>query len=127
VNLMSPSDIVAKARQAGVAVALNNAGTGLSLSADGDLPPDLVELVKGAKPEIVELLKTERRLIDRWVANQIISRPPDSCRHCRRRVLPGQPWVDVRNGEATSRFHAECVNEWRLQQEAAARKALGFR
>ena len=122
---MSPSDIVAKARQAGVTLTLNDVGTGLALSADGDLPEDIVELVKAHKPNIVAHLQTERRQINHWIADKLIDWPPDSCLHCRKRII-AWPWVEVTNGEAAARFHQDCHPEWLAQQEIAARRALGI-
>jgi hypothetical protein len=121
---MNPADIVEKARQRGVTVTLNDAGTGLSLSADGDLPNEIVELAKAHKPDIVAHLQTERRRINHWIADKLISWPPSHCLHCRNPIIVGQNWLDVTNGEATARFHQDCHGAWLAQQEVAARRAL---
>jgi hypothetical protein len=123
---MSPADIVEQARQRGVSLTLNAAGTGLSLSADGDPPDEIVELIRAHKPDIVAHLQTERRRINRWIADKLIAWPQSHCLHCRLPVIVGQTWIDVTNGEARARFHQECHPKWLAQQEIAARRAIGL-
>ena len=123
---MNPADIIEKARQRGVSLTLNAAGTGLLLSADGDLPDEIVELAKAYKPDIVAHLQAERGRINHWIANQIIDWPPSSCLHCRKAIIPGQQWIDVASGDVTARFHGPCHPQWLEQQEIAARRALGL-
>jgi hypothetical protein len=121
---MNPAEIIEKARQRGVAVTLNDVGTGLSLSADGDLPDEIVELAKAHKPAIVAHLQTERGRVNYWIADKLIDWPRSHCLHCRLPVIVGQTWTDVTNGEVTARFHKECHPKWLAQQEIAARRAL---
>jgi N6-adenosine-specific RNA methylase IME4 len=47
----------------------------------------------------------ERRMINHWVAGTLIDWPQDSCLKCRKRILVGQDWIDVTNGDARARFH----------------------
>jgi hypothetical protein len=122
---VSPADIVAKARQAGVTMTLDNAGTGLSPSAGSDPPEETVEFVKAAKSDLVAFFQAERGRIKHWIADQFIPWPPDFCLACRKRTL-AWPWVEVSNGGATARFHQDCHPEWPARQEVAARKALGL-
>jgi hypothetical protein len=49
-----------------------------------------------------------------------------SCWRCRRPIVPGQLWTAVSNGEAVARFHQPCHAEWLVQQELAARQAMGL-
>ena len=122
---MSPADLIEKARRCGVSLTLNDAGTGLSLWADGDPPEEVVELLKAHKPDIVAHLQTERRRVNHWIANQIIDWPRDNCLHCRKPIT-AHPWIDLRNGEAMARFHQSCHDSWRVEQETLARRALGL-
>ena len=56
---MTPAEIVAQAARRGVEVKLTPAGDGLRIWSDGDPPPDLVELLKAAKPDIIAALRRE--------------------------------------------------------------------
>jgi hypothetical protein len=123
---MNPAEIVEKARRHGVTVTLNDAGTGLSLSADGDLPDEVVELLKAHKPDIVAHLQTERRRINHWIADKLIDWPPSHCLHCRKPIVVGQTWTAVANGRVEARFHKDCHGAWLAQQEVAARRAIGL-
>jgi hypothetical protein len=93
----------------------------------GDDPPaDLVDLIRGAKPEIVAVLQAERGRINRWIACRLIDWPPTSCLECRQPIVPGQKWAVVSNGDATARFHQDCHGVWLAEQETLARQALGL-
>ena len=59
-----------------------------------------------------------------WVADTLIDWPQDSCLGCRNRVLVGQAWTDVTNGDARARFHRDCEPVWRAEREALARKTI---
>jgi hypothetical protein len=119
--------ILTLAWSAGVGVALTAAGDDLELLSAGDPPPDIVALLKGAKAEIVSRLQMERRMINHWVADTLIDWPQDFCLKCRKRILVGQDWIDVTNGDARARFHRECEPVWRAEREALARKTIGLR
>jgi hypothetical protein len=67
----------------------------------------------------------ERTRIARWVAAQIVNRPPDNCFHCRRPIVFGAKWVELVNDNDRARFHSACAFAWRAQQEDATRRALG--
>ena len=60
---------------------------------------------------------TRDRLMAAW---------PGGCWHCRRPILAGQKFVDVRGADVVVRFHRQCESEWRRAQEVAARKAMGL-
>jgi hypothetical protein len=60
---MKPAEILAQAAQRGVEVELNPTGDGLRLRSDGDPPTDLVELLKGIKPELVAHLRARARAL----------------------------------------------------------------
>jgi hypothetical protein len=66
-------------------------------------------------------------MINHWVADTLIDWPQDSCLQCRKRILVGQPWIDVTNGDARARFHRECEPAWRADREMLARKTIGLR
>jgi hypothetical protein len=123
---LTAEEILTLAWSAGVGVALTAAGDGLELLSAGDPPPDIVALLKGAKAEIVSRLQMERRMINHWVADTLIDWPQDSCLKCRKRILVGQDWIDVTNGDARARFHRECEPVWRAEREALARKTIGL-
>jgi hypothetical protein len=123
---MTPAEILAVAAARGFRVGLTRTGEGLILWPGDDPPLDLVNLIKGAKPQIVALLQAERGRINRWIACRLIDWPPTSCLHCRKPIIVGQLWTVVSNGEVTARFHQDCHSEWLEQQEVAARRALGL-
>ena len=123
---MTAKEILAMAWADGVDVALTATGDGLELLSAGDSPPEIVALLKGAKAEIVSRLQMERRMINHWVADTLIDWPQDSCLKCRKRILVGQDWIDVTNGDARARFHRECEPVWRAEREALARKTIGL-
>jgi hypothetical protein len=60
------------------------------------------------------------------VRDRLVAVLPGLCWHCRRPFIVGQKFVDVRGDEVIVRFHAQCESEWRREQEAAARRAMGL-
>jgi hypothetical protein len=123
---VTAEEILAKARADGIDVVLAAPGDGLELLSAGDPPPDIVALLKDAKTEVVSRLQMERRMINHWVADTLIDWPQDSCLQCRKRILVGQAWIDVTNGDARARFHRECEPAWRADRETLARKTIGL-
>ena len=123
---MTAEEILAVAKTNGVDVAVTASGDGLELLSAGDPPPDIVALLKDAKTEIISRLQMERRMINHWVADTLIDWPQDSCLQCRERILVGQAWIDVTNGDARARFHRDCEPVWRAEREALARKTIGL-
>jgi hypothetical protein len=122
---MTPAEIIAEAASRGFQVSLNPSGDGLILWPD-DPPPDLVDLIRSAKPQIVAVLQAERGRVNHWIADHLIDWPPEYCLNCRRPIIVGQLWAVVSNGEVTARFHEPCHGEWLAQQEVAARRVLGL-
>ena len=123
---MNAEEILAMARASGVDVALTATGDGLELLSAGEPPPEIVAVLRGAKTKIISRLQMERRMINHWVAGTLIDWPQDSCLKCRKRLLVGQDWIDVTNGDARARFHRECEPVWRAEREALARKTIGL-
>jgi hypothetical protein len=123
---MKPAEILAMAAARGFRVGLTRTGDGLILWPGADPPADLVDLIRGVKPEIIAVLQAERGRINRWIACRLIDWPPASCLHCRKPIVPGQIWAVVSNGDATARFHQDCHDEWLAEQETLARQALGL-
>jgi hypothetical protein len=72
------------------------------------------------------LTPVKRTLIARWVAARIVTWLPDRCFHCKGPIIYGAKWVDVVSDKGRARFHADCLPVWKVQQEAAARRALGM-
>ena len=123
---MTAAEILAEAAARGFRVTLNSTGDGLILWPGDDPPADLVNLIRGAKPDIVAHLQTERRRINHWIADKLIDWPPSHCLGCRKPVIVGQLWTTVSNGEVSARFHQKCHGDWLAQQEVAARRAMGL-
>ena len=109
---MTPAEILAAAAARGFLGSLNSTGDGLILWPGDDPPTDLVDLIRGAKPQIVAVLQAERGRINHWIADRLIDWPPTSCLHCRKPIIVGQLWTVVSNGEVTARFHQDCHGEW---------------
>jgi hypothetical protein len=105
---------------------LNAAGTGLSLSADSAPPPEIVDLLRASKSDVVAYIQAERSRINRWSADRLIDWPQTRCLHCRKPIIASQAWIPVSNGDVTARFHADCEPKRRAEQEALARRALGI-
>jgi hypothetical protein len=123
---VTAEEILADAKARGVRVALTPTGDGLELLSAGDPPPDIVALLKGAKTEIISRLQMERGMANHWIADHLIDWPQEHCLGCRKRVVAGQDWIDVTNGDARARFHRECHPKWCAEQEALARKTIGL-
>ncbi len=70
----------------------------------------------------------ERERIAAWIRDRLISYPLDRCLCCRLPIIAGQDWQEVSNGDTNvrARFHRTCHAEWRTEQEATARRALGL-
>jgi hypothetical protein len=73
------------------------------------------------------LTPAERTRIARWVAAQIVNRPPDNCFHCCRPIVYGAKWIELVNDNTRARFHFDCAPVWRAQQESSARRAMGMK
>jgi hypothetical protein len=69
--------------------------------------------------------RLDQARVDKWIRDRLIDWR-NGCLHCRRPIIVGQAWTTVSNGEVTARFHQDCHGAWLAQQEAFARRALGF-
>jgi hypothetical protein len=123
---MTTSEILAEAAARGFQVSLNSTSDGLILWPGDNPPADLVDLIRSSKPQIIAVLQAERGRINHWIADRLIDWPPESCLHCRKPIVVGQPWTVVSNGEVTAHFHEPCRGEWLAQQEIAARRVMGL-
>lgn len=70
--------------------------------------------------------RIDQARIDKWIRDRLMAAWPGGCWHCRRPILAGQKFVDVRGADVVVRFHRQCESEWRRAQEVAARKAMGL-
>jgi hypothetical protein len=122
---LSPADIVDKARRCGVSLALNGAGTGLSLSGVGTPPQDLIDLVRDARDVLVAQLQ-QKRAIRARINNSFTSGAPGVCMHCGGHWLADESIVRVWCGADYGEVHQACWEEWAAEQESCAREALGF-
>ncbi len=57
-------------------------GSSLVLEAESPPPPQVFEMLRAHKPEILELLQAERRAVVRHIANHFQSSPPGRCALC---------------------------------------------
>jgi hypothetical protein len=122
---MSPADIVDKARRCGVSLALNGAGTGLSLSGDGTPPPEIIDLVRDVRDALVVHLQ-QKWAIRAWINNSFTSGTPGVCTHCVGHWLADESIVVVCCGADYGEVHEACWEAWEAEQNRRARKALGF-
>ena len=70
--------------------------------------------------------RVDQARINKWVASWIISWPPDNCLHCRMPIVFGAKWTELINDNDRARFHSDCAPAWRAEQEALARRAMGY-
>jgi hypothetical protein len=87
--------------------------------------PRVAEEAHAAWARIDQAKRTRRdqARIDKWIRDRLVDWR-DSCWRCRRLIVPGQPWTVVAGDEVVVRFHQHCHDDWRAQQELAARQAL---
>jgi hypothetical protein len=123
---VTAAELITAARALGADFVLKPDGKGVTVKLGVRLPPDVVIALKGAKPQIAEALRRERTRIDRWIESRIIGWDPGQCFACRRPFAYGAQWTELVNENARCRFHAVCLPLWRLEQELAARCALGL-
>ena len=120
---MSALDVIRIARAAGANLMVD----GSSLVLEGESPPPQVfDMLRAHKPEILELLQAERRAVVRYIANHFQSSPPGRCAVCGDGKREDDPFVLVFVGEDRADLHASCHPAWVAQQEAEARVALGI-
>jgi hypothetical protein len=121
---MSALDFVRIARAAGARLSAD--GPSLVVEAEGPLPPQVFDMLRAHKPEILELLHAQRRAVVRYVNEQFQSSPLGQCAHCGGGSRSGDPFVAMFAGENRADIHAMCHPAWIAAQEAKARVALGI-
>jgi hypothetical protein len=121
---MTAAEILAAARRLGVDLSFD--GDEIVLRCSPSPPASFVDAVRAHKPELLELLRCERRRINAWIDAKLITWPQTHCLHCRLPINVGEKFVDVAGGDERARFHASCEPVWRAEQAAAARAALGL-
>jgi hypothetical protein len=122
---MNPADLVEQARRCGVSLALNDAGTGLSLSADSAPPQGIIDLVRGARDVLIALFQ-QKRAIRAWINNGFTSGIPGVCIHCGEHWPADESIIMVWRGSNYGDVHEACSEAWEAEQDHRARKALGF-
>ncbi len=122
---MSPADVAEKARRCGVSLALNDAGTGLSLSADSAPSQEIVDLVCDARDVLVAHLQ-QKRAIRAWINDSFTAGKPGVCMHCGGHWLADESIITVCCGADHGNLHEACSKAWEAEQDRRARKALGF-
>jgi hypothetical protein len=70
--------------------------------------------------------RADQARVDKWIRDRMKVDWRDSCWKCRTPIIVGQAWLTVAGDGVLVRFHRDCHSEWRAEQEAAARKALGL-
>jgi hypothetical protein len=121
---VSALDIIRIARAAGAKLIVD--GSSLVLEAESPPSPQVFDMLRAHKPEILELLQAERRAVLRHIADHFQSSPLGQCAHCGGGRRPDDPFVLVFVGEDRADFHASCHPAWVAEQEAKARVALGI-
>jgi hypothetical protein len=117
-------DAIRIARAAGAKLTVD--GPSLVLEADDPPPPRLFDMLRTHKPEILELLRTERQAIVRYVNAHFQSSPPAHCAHCGGDGRELDPFVTIFVGEEHADVHASCYPAWIAAREFEARAALGL-
>ena len=80
---------------------------------------------KAKPPAASARASVDQARTDEWIRDRLVDWR-ESCLHCRRSIVVGQVWTVISNGEVSARFHQRCHDEWRVQQEVAAGRALGL-
>jgi hypothetical protein len=87
-------------------------------------------MLRHYKRELVSALRMreaeQRSLITQWVNDHFASSPPGVCAHCGGGPRSQDPFVLLFVGNDRGEVHASCHPTWLAEQEAAARRALGF-
>ena len=81
-------------------------------------------VLRAHKPEILELLQAERRVVLRHIADHFQSSPLGQCAHCGGGSQSNDPFVILFVGEDRADIHASCYPRWLAEQEWSARKAV---
>jgi hypothetical protein len=110
--------------------------SGFKLEVDGDdlvyeVPNDpvasfVIGVLRRHKPQIVHLLRDERRAVVKWIAENFRSSPIGRCAPCGGGKQENNPFVLVFVGEDRADLHSSCHPIWLTEQEAKAGAALGI-
>ena len=121
---MSAFHAIHAARAAGAKLSVD--GPSLVVEAENRPPPQVFDMLRAHKPEILELLHAERRAVVRYVNDQFQASPLGQCAHCGGGSRAGDPFVAMFVGENRADLHASCHPAWIAAQEAKARVGLGI-
>jgi hypothetical protein len=86
----------------------------------------IIDVLRRHKPEIVGLLRDERRAVVRWIADNFRSSPIGHCALCGGGKREDDPFVRVFVGEDRGDLHAGCYRAWVALRESEARAALSI-
>jgi hypothetical protein len=86
----------------------------------------LIQTTSGSQQRFTRKRPEDEARIVAWINARLITWEPTHCLHCRKPIVVGDKFVTIAAGGVVSRFHARCEGEWRREQIAAARKALGL-
>jgi hypothetical protein len=121
---MNAAGAIRAARAVGVSVAVD--GESLLLEAAAESSQSVLDDLARHKPQIVELLRDERRAVVRWIAENFRSSPIGQCALCGGGKRNDNPFVLVFVGEDRADLHSSCHPTWLAEQEAKASAALGI-
>jgi hypothetical protein len=121
---MSAAEAIVAARAAGVHLGID--GSSLVLEAQDTPSPQLLDVLRAHKFEILDMLRDERRAVLVWINDNFRASQFGACAHCGGGECPADPFVLIFVGETRADIHASCHPAWNAQQEAKARVALGI-
>lgn len=107
-----------------VGIRLETDGDSLVLEAEYAAPPQVLDMLRAHKPEVLGLLCDERRAVIMWINDHFQSSPLGQCIHCGRGSRKNDPFVALFVGDDSADIHASCHPEWIIEREAEARIAL---
>jgi hypothetical protein len=121
---VSALDAIRTARAAGAKLMID--GSSLVLESESPPPPQVFDLLRAHKPEVLDCLREERRAVVRHIANHFQASPPGQCAHCGGDSREADPLVVIFCGTDRADIHASCHPAWIADQESKARTALGI-
>ena len=86
----------------------------------------IIGVLRRHKPQIVDLLRDERRAVVRWIAENFRSSPIGQCALCGGGKQDDNPFVLVFVGEDRADLHCSCHPIWLAEQEAKAGAGWGL-
>jgi hypothetical protein len=121
---VSALDVIRIARAAGAKLTVD--GSSLVLEAERPPPPQVFDMLRANKPEVLEFLRDERRVLIRHIANHFQSAPPGRCAHCGGDRRQTDQLLAIFCGTDHAELHAGCYPAWVARRESEARVALGI-